>query len=204
MVAPSRGRVLVAGEPVRRFRPRPLLGLGVGRIPEDRHHDGIVGPMRIWENLALEDIREPAWQRAGFLRFGNLRRRAEDAIAGYDVRCPGPEAEARLLSGGNIQKLILARVLGRSPGVILASQPTRGLDVGAVAAVHGRLLDARARGAAILLISEDLDELLTLSDRVAALYRGRLTPAWPTDSLTIRELGLAMAGERSTLDETAS
>jgi simple sugar transport system ATP-binding protein len=160
--------------------------------------------MRIWENLALEDIRQPPWQRAGFLRFGALRRRAAEAIGSYDVRCPGPEAEARLLSGGNIQKLILARVLERQPQVILANQPTRGLDVGAVAAVHRRLLEARARGAAILLISEDLDELLALSDRVAALYRGRLTPPCPTDRLTIRELGLAMAGERGMLQETAS
>jgi simple sugar transport system ATP-binding protein len=202
MVAPLSGTVEIAGEPVRRFAPRALLARGVGRIPEDRHHDGIVGPMRISENLALEDIREPAWQWAGFVRFEALRRRAEHAIAAYDVRCPGPEAEARLLSGGNIQKLILARVLERSPDVILASQPTRGLDVGAVAAVHRRLLDARARGAAILLITEDLDELFALSDQVAALYRGRLTALRPTETITIRELGLAMAGERSAPQET--
>ena len=201
LVAPSRGEVRIAGEAVHRFGPRALLARGVGRVPEDRHHDGIVGAMRVWENLALEDLREPAWQRASFLRTGALRRRAEDAIAAYDVRCPGPEAEARLLSGGNIQKLILARVLERAPQVILASQPSRGLDLGAVAAVHQRLLAARARGAAILLISVDLDELLALSDRIAVLYRGALTPPWPTDRITIRELGLAMAGERSSLQE---
>ncbi|WP_046867386.1 ABC transporter ATP-binding protein [Microvirga massiliensis] len=201
LVAPNRGEVRIAGNAVQRFAPRALLARGVGRIPEDRHHDGIVGAMRVWENIALEDLREPAWQRAGFLRTGALRRRAEDTITAYDVRCPGPEAEARLLSGGNIQKLILARVLERAPQVILASQPSRGLDLGAVAAVHQRLLAARARGAAILLISEDLDELLALSDRIAALYRGTLTPAWPTARITIRELGLAMAGERSGLQE---
>jgi simple sugar transport system ATP-binding protein len=201
LLAPSGGEIRIAGERVRHFEPRALLAQGVGRIPEDRHHDGVVGSMALWENLALEDLREARWQKAGFLRFRALRRRTEEAIEAYDVRCPGPDAEARLLSGGNIQKLILARVLERSPRVIVASQPTRGLDVGAVAAVHQRLLDGRARGAAVLLISEDLDELLALSDRVAVLYRGRLTAPWPTDTLTIRELGLAMAGERSSIQE---
>ena len=117
------------------------------------------------------------------------------------MRCPGPEAEARLLSGGNIQKLILARVLERGPRVILANQPTRGLDVGAVASVHERLLAARRRGAGVLLISEDLDELLALADRIAVLYRGRLTDALPTERLTVRALGLMMAGQESGVEE---
>jgi simple sugar transport system ATP-binding protein len=194
LVRPSTGTVRIGGETVARFSPQALVEGGVGRIPEDRHRDGVVGSMRLWENMAIEDIRRPAWQRLGFIRLAALKERARRAIAGYDVRCPGPEAQARLLSGGNIQKLILARVLERNPRVILANQPTRGLDVGAVAAIHGRLLEARARGAAILLISEDLDELFALADRIAVLYRGSLTEALPAETWTTRELGLAMAG----------
>ena len=139
---------------------------------------------------------DAAWQRFGVLRRSALDAHAGGMIATYDVRCEGPQAMARLLSGGNLQKLVLGRVLERRPRLILANQPTRGLDVGAVAYVHERLLEARARGAAILLISEDLDELLALSDRVAVLYRGRLGPALPIAQVTLRGLGyLLRAGE---------
>jgi len=149
----------------------------------------------VWENAALEDYRRPEAQRAGLMRRAVLRDRARRLVAAYDVRCPGPEARTRLLSGGNMQKLILGRVLERSPGLVLACQPTRGLDVGAVAEIHGRLLAARDRGAGVLLMSEDLDQLFALSDRIAVIYRGRLTRPWPAEHLTIRALGLMMAGQ---------
>jgi simple sugar transport system ATP-binding protein len=123
-----------------------------------------------------------------------MRERAREAIAAYDIRCPGPGAPIRLLSGGNIQKVILARVLDRNPRVILANQPTRGLDVGAAAEVHRRLLEARARGAGVILISEDLDELLALCDRIAVIARGWLTRAEPVETLTRERIGLLMAG----------
>jgi simple sugar transport system ATP-binding protein len=168
---------------------------GVARIPEDRHRDGIVGSLSVAENLALETLGSPHVRRAGFLRFHRMRERAEEAIAAYDIRCPGPEAPIRLLSGGNIQKVILARVLDRNPRVILANQPTRGLDVGAAAEVHRRLLAARLRGAGVILISEDLDELLALSDRIAVIARGRLTRAEPVEALTRERIGLLMAGQ---------
>ena len=191
---PDAGTVRLRGEAVALGSPAGMVGAGIGRIPEDRLHDGVVGDMAVWENLALEDYRRPAFSRSGFLRGTAARAHARRAIEGFDVRCPGPEAAARLLSGGNVQKLILARVLTREPDVILANQPSRGLDIGAVTDVHRRLLEARARGAGIILISEDLDELLALADRVAVLYRGRLSPAMATESVTIRELGLMMAG----------
>ena len=168
--------------------------MGVARIPEDRHHDGVVGAMTVAENVALEEIREPAFQRGGFLRFGAIRARAVSAIRDYDVRCQGPDAPARLLSGGNIQKLILARVLDRKPRLILANQPTRGLDIGAQTEVQRRLLVAREAGAGVLLISEDLDELMTLSDRIAVMYAGRLSDALPADGLDRGTLGMMMAG----------
>jgi len=204
LVRPQAGTVRVGGEPLRRFAPHAIVRAGLGRIPEDRHRDGVVGAMRIWENLAIENIRGAQAQRLGFLRFAALKARARQLIAAYDVRCPGPDAEARTLSGGNIQKLILARVLDRAPRVILADQPTRGLDVGAVAAIHRRLLDARANGAGILLISEDLDELFALADRIAVLYRGRLTDAEPAEALTTRGLGLAMAGGSAEVGRAAA
>jgi len=171
-----------------------MVEAGVARIPEDRHRDGIIGALSIAENLAIETLRSPDVQRAGFLRFERLRERARAAIAAYDIRCPGPEAPIRLLSGGNIQKVILARVLDRAPKLVLANQPSRGLDVGATEEVHRRLLEARARGAGILLISEDLDELLALSDRVAVMARGQLSEPEPTERVTIERLGLMMAG----------
>jgi simple sugar transport system ATP-binding protein len=167
---------------------------GIGRIPEDRHHEGVVGQLSIAENLAIEELDSARVRRFGFLRRGAIRARAQAAIEAYDVRCPGPDAPIRLLSGGNMQKVILARVLDRSPRLILANQPTRGLDIGAATAVHRRLLDARERGAGIVLISEDLDELLGLSDRVGVMVRGRLTPPEPVEGLTLERLGLLMGG----------
>jgi simple sugar transport system ATP-binding protein len=186
-VAPAHGSVTLDGKPLAPT-PQAAIAAGIGRIPEDRHHEGIVGALSIAENLALETL------RGGFLDFATMRERAEAAIRDYDVRCPGPDAPIRLLSGGNIQKVILARVFGRDARVVLANQPTRGLDVGATAEVHRRLLDARARGVAIVLISEDLDELLALSDRVAVIARGHLSPARAVESVTKEQLGLMMTG----------
>ena len=154
---------------------RAATAAGVGRIPEDRLSDGVVGDMSIAENLTLETYRRPAFQRGGFLRRTARTAMRGELVAAYDVRCEGPGQRIGLLSGGNIQKLLLGRVLELSPRLLLADQPTRGLDVGAVAFVHARLLDARRRGAAIVLISEDLDELLRLSDRVAVMHRGQLS-----------------------------
>jgi general nucleoside transport system ATP-binding protein len=150
--------------------------------------------MTVAENIAIEDVRDAGLQRGGFLRFGAIRARAEAAISAYDVRCQGPDAPARLLSGGNMQKLILARVLDRKPRIVLANQPTRGLDVGAQTEVHRRLLAAREAGAGILLISEDLDEILTLADRVAVIAGGRLSEALPTEGVDRGTLGMMMAG----------
>jgi simple sugar transport system ATP-binding protein len=127
-----------------------------------------------------------------------MRQRALDAIAAYDIRCPGPDAEARLLSGGNVQKLILARVLEREPRVILANQPTRGLDVGAQSEVHRRIIAARDRGAAVLVISEDLDELFALADRFLVVHAGKVTDAGPAAALDRGTIGLLMAGQVNT------
>jgi simple sugar transport system ATP-binding protein len=194
LARPARGELRLAGVGRLAASARAMIDAGVARIPEDRHREGIVGSLSIAENLAIESLRSPDVQRGGFLRFDRLRQRAREAIAAYDIRCPGPEAPIRLLSGGNIQKVILARVLEREPRIVLANQPTRGLDVGAAAEVHRRLLDARGRGAGVLLISEDLDELFALSDRVAVMAQGRLTAPEPVETLTREGVGLMMAG----------
>jgi ABC-type uncharacterized transport system ATPase subunit len=187
-MAPADGMVTLDGEALE-ATPYASIAAGIGRIPEDRHHEGIVGGLSIAENLSLETL------RSGFLKFDVMRERAEAAIRDYDVRCPGPDTAVRLLSGGNIQKVILARVFERSPRVVLANQPTRGLDVGATAEIHRRLLEARERGVAIVLISEDLDELLALSDRVAVIARGGLSQPRAVENVTKEQLGLMMAGQ---------
>lgn len=191
--APARGTVRVGGRPVR--TAAGSIRAGVGRIPEDRHHEGIVPNLSVAENLVLETLGAPAVQRGGFLRRGAMRAAAQRALAAHDIRCPGPDTPVRLLSGGNIQKAILARVLDAGPGVVLANQPTRGLDVGAAGAVHRRLLDARDRGAAVLVMSDDLDELFALADRIGVMSGGRLSTPQPAASLTPERLGLLMAGE---------
>jgi general nucleoside transport system ATP-binding protein len=197
LAVPDSGELRLYGRPVRRADPRGLVAEGVARMPEDRQHDGVVGAMTVAENIAIEDLRDPAYQRMGFLNFGAITKRAEGAIAAYDIRCPGPYAEARLLSGGNVQKLILARVLERKPKLILANQPTRGLDVGAQAEVHRRIIAARDAGAAVLVISEDLDELFALADRFLVIHAGDITDAGSSEGLDRQTVGLMMAGQKA-------
>ncbi|ASY73182.1 heme ABC transporter ATP-binding protein [Sinorhizobium fredii USDA 205] len=191
---PTSGSISIAGREVADWSPRAALAHGVARIPEDRHAIGSIGDMSVTENVIAERYRSPRFSRMGFLNWKAAGRFAEKLIADYDVKCPSPEARIRLLSGGNMQKLILGRALDPDPAVILASQPTRGLDVGAVAYVHRMLLEARDRGAAILLISEDLEEVLALSDRIIVMSKGRFSTPSSRGERTIRELGDLMAG----------
>ena len=190
---PDAGSVLLDGREAP-ATPRALVAAGVGRVPEDRLAEGVAGDLLVWENATLDRLRTPALSRAGIVRRGAARAFAADLIARFDLRGGGPDARTARLSGGNIQKLILARALSGSPRVVLAFQPTRGLDEGAVAAVHARLLDARAQGAAILLVTEDLDEALALSDRLQAIVAGRLSLPIPAEEADARRLGLLMAG----------
>jgi ABC-type uncharacterized transport system ATPase subunit len=190
----ARGSIHLEGVDLGKASVRQMIDSGLARIPEDRHRDGVVGAMTVSENLAIEAIREPENQRFGLLRFTELRERARNLIKAYDIRCQSENSPARLLSGGNIQKIVLARTLETEPKVVLAAQPSRGLDVGATSDVHKRLLAVRARGAGVILISEDLDELLRLSDRIAVIHRGTLSPAEQTEKLDRGTLGLRMAG----------
>ena len=191
---PGAGIVTLFGEAIGRWRPRDILERGVARIPEDRHAVGLIGDMSVTENAVGECYRRPALSRRGLIDWGAARRFAERIIGDYDVKCPSPAAAVRLLSGGNMQKLILGRVLAQAPRFILANQPTRGLDVGAVSYVHEQLLSARRAGGSVLLISEDLDEILALADRIVVMHRGRVSAPMARAGIAIERLGLMMAG----------
>lgn len=191
---PLSGTMRIAGATVGSWSPREALAGGIARVPEDRHAVGSIGDMSVTENVIAERYRSERFSRRGFMDWKAARAFAEDLIRDYDVKCPSPDVRIRLLSGGNMQKLILGRALDPDPVVILANQPTRGLDVGAVAYVHKRLLEARARGAAILLISEDLDEVLSLSDEVRVIFKGKLSSPSPRGARSVQEIGELMAG----------
>ena len=175
--------------------PRAFVGAGVARIPEDRHAVGLVGDLPLWENAVLERYATPRFARGGVVRRGAARAFAAGILERFDVRGGGLDSPARALSGGNMQKLILGRALSSgTPKLIVADQPTWGLDIGAVAYVHQQLLDAAAAGSAVLLISEDLDEIFALADRIAVMHHGQLTEARPAADWTLATIGLAMAG----------
>jgi simple sugar transport system ATP-binding protein len=186
--------VVLAGRTLR-ARPRDFVAAGVARIPEDRHAVGLIGDLPLWENVVLERYTTPRFARAGVIRRAVARAHAQAIVERFDVRGGGLERPVRALSGGNLQKLILGRALiDGDARLIVADQPTWGLDVGAVAEVHQRLLDAAAGGAAVLLISEDLDEIFALADRIAVIHAGRLGEPKPAAQWTLAAIGLAMAG----------
>ena len=199
----SQGTVTFLGKPLP-ASPAWLVSQGVARIPEDRHGVGLVGDLSVWENAVSERLRSPAFSRALWVRRKAARAHASRILSAFDVRGGGPQAAARSLSGGNMQKLILGRALvapdtaGKPmqapPRLIIAHQPTWGLDIGAVAYVQQQLIAARDAGAAVLVISDDLDEVLALGDRVAVMHAGQLTAVLPAASWTREKVGLAMAG----------
>ena len=195
LVAPAGGSVVLRGQAVARPTPAAMIRAGVGRVPDDRTGTGLVADMTVMENLSTEIYRLPGFSKRGMLNFKALASRAAQLMDVFDIRCAGPDAPVRKLSGGNMQKLIMARVLSQGPHLILANQPTWGLDVGATAAVHQHLLDAARRGAGVVLISEDLDELFQLSDRIQVMYRGRLSAPEDTATVDRARLGLMMSGQ---------
>ncbi|WP_076997117.1 ABC transporter ATP-binding protein [Variovorax sp. KK3] len=181
--------------------PARLVHRGVARIPEDRHAVGVVGDLAVWENAVSERLRHPAFSRLLWVRRAAARAHAKHIEKAFDVRGAGLDAPARSLSGGNMQKLILGRALLAPEGakhkaarLIVAHQPTWGLDIGAVAYVQQQLIAARDAGAAVLLISDDLDEVLALGDRVAVMHGGHLGEPRPASNWTREAIGLAMAG----------
>ena len=187
---PTRGRIVIDGEDLTGATPAQFTASGTGRIPEDRH-EGTVGDLTVAENLALEHLNE--FTRNGRLHRQAIRKHAEGLIEQFQIKAR-PTDRARTLSGGNMQKLLLARVLSRQPKVVIAPQPTRGLDVGATEYVRSQLLEQRGHGAAVLLISEDLDEILALADRIAVIYEGEIVGVLPAAEADVARLGLMMSG----------
>ena len=195
LIRPVSGQIDLAGVPVGTWTPRIAVAAGIARIPEDRHKTGSIADFTLTENAILEGYAGAPFSKRGWMDWAAAERFTKGIINAYDLRCPGPQARIRLLSGGNMQKLILGRVLEPGPKIILANQPVRGLDIGAITYVHNRLLAARDAGAAVLLISEDLDEIMQLSDVVHVISEGRLSPGFPRGSMTPADLGLWMAGQ---------
>ena len=188
------GSIVLAGADLAGKSPREIIGAGLGYIPEDRHHEGIVPSFSVSENFILKDFASPGFSKGIFLKLAAAETNAERLKSGYDIRCPSVKTAAGSLSGGNIQKVILARELARSPKALVAVYPTRGLDMGAEEFIHSRLLDLRMQGTAILLISEELDELMNLCDKIAVIYKGKILEVLTGKDATRRKLGLLMAG----------
>lgn len=170
------------------------IDLGMAMIPEERMQDGAIKDFTVQENVFLHDHADSAFRSGIFLRFKKMEEHARRLVEDFKVKTPSLETPIRNLSGGNIQKVIMARELSRKPRVLIASQPTRGVDIGASEYIRERLLIQRDNGTAILLISEDLDELFSLSDRIAVIYEGRLMDVCNRDETTVQALGLLMAG----------
>jgi simple sugar transport system ATP-binding protein len=201
---PCEGRISVGGHPVANRPPSDILGHGVAHVPEDRTTVGSAPNLSLTDNLIMKRYREAPVANGLFVDDHAARTFAGALRDTYRIAAPTVDTQARLLSGGNLQRAILAREMETEPGLLVAVQPTRGLDVGAIESVHRLLLDLRARGGAILLISEELDEILGLSDRVGVIYEGRLVATMPVEEAEIGRIGLLMTGGLDTDRDDAS
>jgi ABC-type uncharacterized transport system ATPase subunit len=187
------GRMTIGEHDLTRATARQALDAGMGHIPEDRHRRGLVLEFNLAENLVLHDYGREPFSRLGWVNPRSWFRWARGLLQEFDVRGGGPETRGGSLSGGNQQKVVVAREVSRNPSVLIAAQPTRGLDVGAIEFVHRRLVEQRDAGKAVLLVSLELEEILSLSDRILVLYEGRIVAEFPPD-VTEEEVGIAMLG----------
>jgi ABC-type multidrug transport system ATPase subunit len=190
----TKGKITVGGKRLPAGNPRAAIDLGIAYVPEDRMGTGISPNLSIAENLILKSYRAKAFRSGPVLSARKANANAKKLIELFDVRAPGPRTLIRQLSGGNIQKVLLARELSSEPRVLVAASPTRGLDVGATQDVRRMLADTAKRGVAVLMISEDLDEILELADRIAVFFEGRLVGILPSAGVSRQQIGLMMAG----------
>nr|WP_077211582.1 ABC transporter ATP-binding protein [Bacillus dakarensis] len=188
------GSIKINGKEVVNLSSRKITETGVGHIPQDRHKHGLVLDYTIGENMVLQTYYQKPFSKSGILNFNTIYEKAKQLIKEYDVRTPSEYTPARALSGGNQQKAIIAREVDRSPSLLIAAQPTRGLDVGAIEFIHSKLIEERDKGKAVLLVSFELDEIMNLSDRIAVIYEGKIVAVVDPKETNEQELGLLMAG----------
>ena len=193
-----RGGVVISGRNATNMSPREILALGVGHVPEDRAKHGVVAPFSIADNLVLNSYRQAPFSRRGIRNDAAIREHATRMVSEFDVRTPGTDVPVGNLSGGNQQKVIVARELSGVVKLLVVAQPTRGLDVGSIEFIHRRIIDRRDQGAAVLLVSAELDEILTLADRIGVIYRGTLVETLDRADATRDHIGLLMASGRDT------
>jgi ABC-type uncharacterized transport system ATPase subunit len=190
------GKILLNGKEIQNLPPRKVTETGVGHIPQDRHKHGLVLDFPIGENMVLQTYYKKPYSNRGVINFNKVYEKAKSLIEEFDVRTPSVYTPARALSGGNQQKAIIGREVDRDPDLLIAAQPTRGLDVGAIEFIHKRLIEHRDHGKAVLLISFELDEIMNVSDRIAVIYEGQIVAVLNPKETTEQELGLLMAGSK--------
>ena len=191
---PTDGIITINGHPLKYGSPAAAIQLKMGRIPEDRIDTGLLMDLSVAENLILENHTSSDFHRYGLMKTARIHKFCDDLISAYGIKAAGLDAETKSLSGGNLQKVMLARELAGGPAVVVASQPTRGLDVGAMEYIHQRMLQERERGAAVLLISEDLDEIFALSDSIVVMYEGKIMGRAVVEEASREQIGLWMSG----------
>ena len=188
------GSIELKGRSISGLHPRQITEMSVGHVPEDRHRDGLVLDMMISENIALQTYYKEPLSKNGILNYGNIISHAKKLMQEFDVRAASEIVPASALSGGNQQKAIIAREINRDPDLLIVSQPTRGLDVGAIEYIHKRLIEARDNGKAVLVVSFELDEILNVSDRIAVIHDGKIQGIVTPETTNKQELGVLMAG----------
>ncbi|OAO76227.1 Unspecified monosaccharide ABC transport system ATP-binding protein [Anoxybacillus flavithermus] len=196
LIKSESGSIRLNGKEIRNLTPRQITETGVGHIPQDRHKHGLVLDFSIGENMVLQTYYKEPYSKRGVLNFKAIYDKARQLIQEFDVRTPDEYTKARALSGGNQQKAIIGREVDRDPDLLIAAQPTRGLDVGAIEFIHKRLIEQRDKGKAVLLVSFELDEIMNVSDRIAVIYEGKIVAIVDPKETTEQELGLLMAGSK--------
>jgi simple sugar transport system ATP-binding protein len=188
------GSILIDGQDTKGLSPREIFELGVGHIPSDRIKQGSISSFTVAENLILGNEWKTSSGLGILLNESYINELAVEGIKNFDINTPSPDHQVKYLSGGNLQKVILAREFATCPVMLLADQPCRGLDVGVIEYVHSQLLKLRSEGIGILLISEDLDEIFDITDRIAVIFKGRILSVLPTETANRKQIGLLMAG----------
>jgi len=190
----TQGSIYIKDNDITGLSPKEVRNVGVAFVPEERMRDGAIGDFSVSDNMVLLNHTDEKFSSSGFLRFGAIKEHCTKLVSDYQVKTPDIDTPTKNLSGGNIQKVIMARELAGKPEVLIAAQPTRGVDIGAAEYIHGRLIEQRNAGTAILVISEDLDEVMQLSDRIAVICEGEIMGIVDRSTATREQIGLLMAG----------